>query len=47
MCDKYTQLMHRAYRLALTNKEESDRLNTKAKKILKELRRMDYEQIDH
>lgn len=47
MCDKYTQLMHRAYRLALTDKEESDRLNEKAKKILSELRRMNYEKLDH
>lgn len=46
MCDKYTQLMHRAYKLALTDKEESDRLNAKAIKILDELQRMNYEKID-
>lgn len=46
MCDKYTQLMHRAYKLALTNKEESDRLNAKAIKILDELQRMNYQKID-
>lgn len=46
MCDKYTQLMHRSYILALTDKEESDRLNAKAIKILDELQRMNYEKID-
>lgn len=46
LCDKYTQLMHRSFILALTNKEESDRLNERAKKILEELRRMKYEKID-
>ncbi|MFD1095164.1 Lacal_2735 family protein [Salegentibacter chungangensis] len=46
MCDKYTQLMHRAYKLALVDKEESDRVNAKAKKILRELRRMNYDKID-
>ncbi|MGY5847086.1 Lacal_2735 family protein [Salegentibacter sp. HM20] len=47
MCDKYSQLMHRAYKVALTDKEESDRLNAKAKKILEELRRMRYNKIDY
>lgn len=47
MCDKYKQLMHRAYKLALTDKEESDRLNEKARKILNELQRMEYDKIDH
>lgn len=47
MCDKYKQLMHRAYKIALTNKEESDRLNAKARKILNELQRMNYDKIDH
>lgn len=39
--------MHRAYKAALTDKEESDRLNAKASKILEELRRMEYDKIDH
>ncbi|WP_081209643.1 Lacal_2735 family protein [Salegentibacter sediminis] len=47
MCDKYKQLMHRAYKVALTDKEESDRLNAKARKILNELQRMEYDKIDH
>ncbi|HSP12939.1 MAG TPA: Lacal_2735 family protein [Salegentibacter sp.] len=47
MCDKYKQLMHRAFKLALTDKEESDRLNDKARKILNELHRMEYSKIDH
>ncbi|WP_372919864.1 Lacal_2735 family protein [Salegentibacter sp.] len=47
MCDKYKQLMYRAYKLALTDKEESDRLNEKARKILNELQRMEYDKIDH
>lgn len=40
MCEKYTRLMHRAYEIAVRDKEKSDRLNAKAKKILRELRRM-------
>ncbi len=47
MCDKYTQLMHKAYKLALIDKERSDKINTKAKKILRELRRMHYSEIDN
>ncbi|SKB65763.1 hypothetical protein SAMN05660776_2325 [Salegentibacter holothuriorum] len=47
LCDKYTHLMHKSYKLALTDKAESDRLNERAKKILEELRRMQYDKIDH
>ncbi|SKB42440.1 hypothetical protein SAMN05660903_00648 [Salegentibacter salinarum] len=47
LCDKYTHLMHKAYKLALTDKEESDRLNARAKSILRELRRMKYDKIDY
>ena len=39
--------MHKSYKLALTDKEESDRLNERAKKILEELRRMKYDKIDY
>ena len=46
MCEKYTQLMHRAYKLALVDKERSDRINAKAKKILSELRRMHYPEVE-
>ncbi len=38
--------MHKSYKVALTDKEESDRLNARAKKILKELKRMRYDKID-
>ncbi len=47
LCDKYTYLMHKAFKLALTDKEESDRLNAKAKTILEELKRMRYNKIDY
>ncbi len=47
MCAKYKQLMHRSFKLALTDKEESDRLNDKARKILNELQRMECDKIDH
>jgi len=47
LCDKYTHLMHKSFKLALTDKEESDRLNERAKKILEELRRMKYDKIDY
>ncbi|MFZ0488811.1 MAG: Lacal_2735 family protein [Salegentibacter sp.] len=47
MCEKYTQLMHRAYEIAVRDKAKSDRLNAKAKKILRELRRMRSPLIDY
>ena len=40
LCEKYTRLMQRAYKIALFDKEKSDRLNSRAKKIMAELRRM-------
>lgn len=40
LCEKYSRLMHRAYKIALIDKEKSDRLNFRARKILAELRRM-------
>ncbi|WP_417885713.1 Lacal_2735 family protein [Zunongwangia sp.] len=47
MCQKYTYLMHKAYKLALIDKEKSDRMNQRAKKILKELRRMHYSEVEN
>jgi len=46
LCEKYSRLMHRAYKIALTNKEKSDQLNLRAKKILAELRRMDCSMVE-
>ncbi|MCM8569129.1 Lacal_2735 family protein [Gramella jeungdoensis] len=46
LCEKYSRLMQRAYKLALTDKEQSDRLNSRAKKILDELHRMDCQLVD-
>ena len=40
LCEKYSRLMQRAYKVALIDKEKSDQLNSRAKKILAELRRM-------
>lgn len=40
LCEKYSRLMQRSYKIALIDKEKSDRLNDRAKKILAELRRM-------
>ncbi|WP_232805901.1 Lacal_2735 family protein [Salegentibacter maritimus] len=33
LCDKYKSLMHKSYKVTLTDKEESDRLNARAKKF--------------
>lgn len=44
---KYTQLMNRAYNLALVDKEESDKINERAQKILQQLRRMHYKELDN
>ncbi len=46
LCEKYSRLMHRAYKLALHDKEKSDQLNSRAKKILAELRRMDCDMVE-
>ncbi|MDT0678138.1 Lacal_2735 family protein [Autumnicola musiva] len=46
LCEKYKKLMQRAYKAALYDKEKSDKLNSRARKILWELRRLDYREID-
>ncbi len=46
LCEKYSRLMQRAYKMALIDKEQSDRLNYRAKKILDELHRMDCQLVD-
>lgn len=37
---EFSKLMSRAFKMALVDKEKSDKLNARAKKILKELKRM-------
>lgn len=44
---KYTQLMNRAFQLALVDKEKSDKMNERAQKILQQLRRMHYKELDN
>ncbi len=39
--------MHRAYKVALTDKDRSDQLNNRACKILAELKRMDCHLIEN
>ena len=46
LCEKYTLLMQQAYKIALIDKEKSDKLNYKARKILAELRRMNCSLIE-
>lgn len=46
LCQKYTQLMNRAYNLALVDKEKSDKINERAQKIREQLRRMNYKELD-
>lgn len=43
---KYTQLMNRAFNLAPVDKAKSDKLNERAQKILQQLRRMRYKELD-
>lgn len=38
---KYCALMRKAYKIAPRNKEKSDKLNDKAKQLLKELKNLD------
>lgn len=44
---KYTQLMNRAFNLAPIDKSKSDRINERAQKILEQLRRMRYKELDN
>ena len=46
LCEKYSRLMQRAYKIALIDKEQSDKLNFRAKKILAELRRMNCSMVE-
>lgn len=46
LCEKYSRLMERSYKLAILDKEKSDKLNQRAVKILEELRRMQCDLID-
>jgi tRNA U34 5-carboxymethylaminomethyl modifying enzyme MnmG/GidA len=40
LCEKYSRLMQRAYKIALIDKAKSDQLNSRARKIMAELKRM-------
>ncbi|APG61405.1 Lacal_2735 family protein [Christiangramia salexigens] len=46
LCEKYSRLMQRAYKIALIDKDKSDRLNERARKIYQELRRMNSRLIE-
>jgi len=37
---EFSKLMSRSFKMALVDKEKSDRLNARAKKILKQLKRL-------
>ena len=43
---EFSKLMSRAFKMALVDKEKSDKLNARAKKILKQLKRMNYKELD-
>jgi hypothetical protein len=43
---EFSKLMSRAFKMALVDKEKSDKLNSRAKKILKQLKRMNYKELD-
>jgi hypothetical protein len=46
LCHKYTALMHRSFNIALVDKEKSDKINARAKKILAQIKRMNYKDVD-
>ncbi len=43
---EFSKLMSLAFKTALVDKEKSDRINARAKKILKQLKRMNYKELD-
>lgn len=47
LCHKYTQLMNRAFNMAPVDKVKSDKLNARARKILEQLKRMHYKELDN
>lgn len=47
LCSQYSRLMNRAYKLALVDKEKSDKLNARATKIMEQLKRMNYKGLDN
>jgi hypothetical protein len=46
LCNEYSKLMRRAFKMALFNKEKSDKLNARAKGILAKLKRKGYKDSD-
>lgn len=46
LCQKYTELMNKSFRTALVDKEKSDKINARAKKILELLKRKNYKGLD-
>lgn len=46
LCQKYTSLMNRAYKVALRDKKKSDKLNERAQIIMEELKSIDYKGLD-
>ena len=46
LCQKYTSLMEKAFKTALFDKEKSDKINARAKKILEQLKRKNYKGVD-
>ena len=46
LCAKFSRLMERSYKIALVDKEQSDRLHERACKIKMELQRMNCNLID-
>lgn len=47
LCEKYSELMSQSFKVALTNKEKSDKIKARAKKILQQLKRMNCKKIDN
>ncbi|MCJ7758793.1 MAG: Lacal_2735 family protein [Gillisia sp.] len=43
---EFSKLMNRSFKMALVDKEKSDRLNARAKKILKQLKKTNYKKPD-
>ncbi len=46
LSQKYTELMDKSFRTALFDKEKSDKINDRAKKILEQLKRKNYKGLD-
>ncbi len=46
LCHQYQALMQKAFKIALIDKEKSDKINARARKIMQHLKKINYKGVD-